>query len=60
MWLEHPPSFKANISSWWNVPAQEKWEGYRFMGKLRAVKGNLRIWNREVFGDVKTRKERDS
>lgn len=27
------------------------------MGKLRALKGNLRIWSREVFGDVKMRKK---
>ena len=27
------------------------------MGKLRALKGNVRVRSREVFGDVKTRKK---
>lgn len=56
MWLEHP-SFKANISFWWNTTVRGKWEDYCFMGNLRALKGNCRVWNREVFENVNTRKK---
>ncbi|KAA0037601.1 pre-rRNA-processing protein ESF2 [Cucumis melo var. makuwa] len=34
-----------------------KWEDYCFMGNLRALKGNCRVWNREVFENVNTRKK---
>lgn len=54
--LQHP-SFKAQISSWWNIPMQGRWEGFRFMGKLRALQGKLRSWNKEVFGDVRVQKK---
>lgn len=56
MLLEHP-SFKANISFWWNTTVRGKWEDYCFMGNLRALKGNRRVWNREVFENVNTRKK---
>ena len=38
MWLDHP-SFKVNIASWWNTSMQGRWEGFRFMEKLRFLKG---------------------
>lgn len=27
------------------------------MGKLRMLKGNLKVWNREVFEDIRTKKK---
>uniref|UniRef100_A0A0A0M0E5 Uncharacterized protein n=1 Tax=Cucumis sativus TaxID=3659 RepID=A0A0A0M0E5_CUCSA len=56
MWLEHP-SFKADISSWWNKPVQGRWEGYRFMEKLRVLKCKLRVQKREVCGDIQVKKK---
>ena len=51
MWHNHP-SFKANLASWWNTSIQGRWEGYRFMEKLKSIKGKLRVWNKAVFGDI--------
>lgn len=56
MWLDHP-SFKANISTWWNAPTYGRWVSFQFMEKLRALKGQLKRWNKEVFGDIRIKKE---
>lgn len=57
MWLDHP-SFKANLLVWWNERVQGRWEGYRFMEKLKSLKGKLKGWNREVFGDMRLEKKK--
>ena len=31
----------------------EGWEGHKFMSKLKVVKSELKVWNREVFGDLR-------
>lgn len=36
---------------------QGRWEGFRIMEKLRILKGLLRVWNKEVFGDIRIKKE---
>lgn len=58
MWLEHP-SFNANLSFWWSTMVQGRWEGFRFrfMEKLRALKGNLKVWSREAFRNIRTKKK---
>ncbi|MDV3143360.1 MAG: hypothetical protein Q8761_02940, partial [Sweet potato little leaf phytoplasma] len=56
MWMSHP-SFKASLPGWWEVEVDGNWEGYRFMGRLRALKKELKMWNQEVFGDFRLRKK---
>ncbi|PRQ36601.1 putative RNA-directed DNA polymerase [Rosa chinensis] len=51
MWLEHP-SFKENFRKWWDEGNCDGWKGFRFMRKLKNVKGKLKIWSRETFGDI--------
>lgn len=51
MWLKHP-SFKENFTGWWETDSGPGWEGFKFMNKLRGVKTKLKVWSKEVFGDV--------
>lgn len=55
MWLLHQ-DFKRNIQEWWEEHSEFGWAGYCLMKKLKFVKEKLKIWNREVFGDVRIRK----
>ena len=56
MWLKEE-GFKDLIRNWW--------VGFKFRGsfsftlseKLKALKAYLKVWNREVFGNVNARKE---
>ena len=56
MWLKFE-GFKDLLRNWW--------QGLHFVGsfsfvlasKLKALKGILKVWNKEVFGRVKTKKE---
>lgn len=34
-----------------------RWEGFRFMKKLRALEGNLKVWSREAFRNIRTKKK---
>ncbi|KAA0038289.1 hypothetical protein E6C27_scaffold270G001500 [Cucumis melo var. makuwa] len=36
---------------------QGRWEGYQLMEKLRALKGNIKVLNGEVFGDIRIKKK---
>ncbi|KAK9941488.1 hypothetical protein M0R45_018082 [Rubus argutus] len=51
MWLKHP-SFKQNFREWWETDSGPGWEGFKFMNKLRWVKSNLKVWSKDVFGEV--------
>lgn len=51
MWISHH-DFKACIKEWWEECDVEGWQGYRFMRKLKFLKGKLKQWNVEVFGDI--------
>ena len=55
MWLK-VEGFVEKVRLWWN--------GYHFMGpiavlacKLKALKGDLKYWNKHVFEDVSFRKK---
>ena len=56
MWLK-VEGFVDRVQQWWN--------GYNFVGlpgfilakKLKALKANLKKWNKEVFGDLAFRKK---
>ncbi|XP_068483401.1 uncharacterized protein [Phaseolus vulgaris] len=64
-----PKSFRT-IDAWFlersfNEMVKEKWLSYPIKGnalvnvkeKLKSLKGDLKIWNKEVFGNVYTRKK---
>lgn len=52
MWLEHK-NFKDSFSNWWMNNCIEGWEWYKFMSKLKSIKEHLKIWNLNVFGDMR-------
>ena len=56
MWLHHN-SFPSVFARWWNVFNPSGWEGYKFMKKLKLIKGQLKKWNMEVFGDTRFKKQ---
>ena len=55
MWLNHH-SFPSDFASWWNDFNLSGWEGYKLMTKLKLIKGKLKRWNVEVFGDTRMQK----
>lgn len=56
MWFQHK-SFKDSILSWWNQPQTQGWAAFRLQKKLLFIKEKLKIWNREVFGNIAQQKE---
>lgn len=56
LWLQHH-SFLESVKGWWDECLVPGWEGYKFMKKLKHVKEKLKVWNVDVFGDIKVRKK---
>ena len=56
MWCNHH-SFIPFIKDIWNSSSVEGLEGFKFMRKLKALKDNLKEWNKTVFRDIRIRKE---
>ncbi|XP_073311016.1 uncharacterized protein [Primulina huaijiensis] len=54
VWLSHQ-NFRDLVRVWWNDGMNQGWEGYKFMKKLKKLKGDISSWNREVFGNVGVR-----
>lgn len=52
MWTTHS-FFKDLVSKWWMECHVEGWKCFKFMQKLGYVKGKLREWNRNTFGNLK-------
>ncbi|XP_028126943.1 uncharacterized protein LOC114323538 [Camellia sinensis] len=48
------PIFLTEIKHIWEVTQVSGWAGYRLMRKLSSLRGHLRVWNREVFGNIDT------
>ncbi|KAL7169037.1 hypothetical protein ACSBR2_034129 [Camellia fascicularis] len=53
-WTSHP-TFSAEIKYIWEVTQVTGWAGYRLMRKLSFLRNHLRVWNREVFGNIDTK-----
>lgn len=51
IWTSHP-GFKELVHNCWGQGGLEGWGCFVFLEKLKRLKEALRIWNREVFGDV--------
>ncbi|GLT59681.1 hypothetical protein SLA2020_324880 [Shorea laevis] len=55
-WLTHP-EFEQFVKERWNSFEVRGWGGYRLKEKLKMLKKELRIWNKEVFGVIDNRIE---
>ncbi|XP_073021415.1 uncharacterized protein [Primulina eburnea] len=49
VWLRDT-SFKNLTKLWWNNTNSQGWAGYRFMMKIKTIKGDIKRWNEEVYG----------
>ena len=56
MWLKSP-GFKETLKGWWQNMQFHGSYSFILSAKLKALKGVLRNWNREVFGKVETNKK---
>lgn len=56
MWLEeqHCP---ALVRDWWKEIPVEGWACYKVAMKLKLLKGRIKDWSKEHFGDVRTAKK---
>ncbi|XP_057791222.1 uncharacterized protein LOC131008356 [Salvia miltiorrhiza] len=51
MWTSHP-NFQERVVSSWDVEAHVRCPIYKVMFKLRRLRNDLRVWNKEVFRQV--------
>ena len=56
MWLSHS-AFIPFVKEVWDNAEVQGWEGFKFMRKLKSLKDKLKVWNREVFGDIQIKKD---
>ncbi|KAL7220385.1 hypothetical protein ACSBR2_013299 [Camellia fascicularis] len=52
-WTSHP-TFMAEVKKNWEDTQVSGWAGYRLMRKLYNLRNHLRVWNKEVFGNIDT------
>ncbi|MCH85435.1 cytochrome P450, partial [Trifolium medium] len=50
-WLDHR-GLRDFVTRVWCRPSTHGWMAYRLKEKLKALKGDLKIWNHEVFGNL--------
>ena len=55
MWLKDE-GFKDLIGGWWQGIVVRGRPSYRLTVKLKGLKQNLKIWNKEVFGRLERNK----
>jgi hypothetical protein len=51
MWLE-APDFVDKVRAWWSSYPFSGTPSFVLAQKLKALKGDLKVWNKQVFGDV--------
>ena len=56
MWLKKE-SFKTLINDWWRSFEIRGIGSYILIEKLKALKGQLRTWNKNSFGKVEEQKK---
>ena len=56
MWLKEP-GFVNKVQDWWSAYEFEGTPSFVLASKLKALKGDLKAWNRTVFGDVRYRRQ---
>ena len=55
MWLGSD-GFSGIVAEWWGEARVNGYASYVIANKLKYIKVKLKSWNREVFGDVRTKK----
>jgi hypothetical protein len=56
--MDHP-NFMQNIEKWWSKkPDLYGTKMYQFQQRLKHVKLRIKIWNKEVFGNIFEEKRR--
>ena len=55
MWLKFE-GFKDLLKRWWQGLSFKGSTSFILVEKLKGLKGKLKVWNKEVFGNVGTRK----
>ena len=55
LWLK-VEGFKDLMRSWWQGMSVSGRASYKLATKLKAIKQNLKLWNREVFGNLESNK----
>ena len=55
MWLK-AEGFKDLLKGWWQGLSFKGSASFILSEKLKGLKGKLKVWNKEVFGNVGTRK----
>jgi hypothetical protein len=58
MWLQ-AEGF-VDVKKWWGLYNYEGTSSYVLAQKLKALKGDMKKWNKEVFGNVGKRKEMEA
>ncbi|GKV29432.1 hypothetical protein SLEP1_g38359 [Rubroshorea leprosula] len=57
-WQQHP-DFKKFVEDKWSEMMVEGFAGYKCQQKLRLLKGFLKGWNKDVFGNMEAQYEQD-
>ena len=55
MWLQHQ-DFVGNVRNWWGGYDFQGSPSYILASKLKALKEDIKKWNKECFGDVRIKK----
>ena len=55
MWLQHE-EFSEKVKGWWGSYEYHGSPSFVLASKLKALKGDIKIWNKESFGDVRGKK----
>ncbi len=56
MWLK-APGFANKVRAWWSNYSFDGTPSFVLAQKLKALKGDLKVWNKQVFGDVGVKRQ---
>ncbi|KAL8544625.1 hypothetical protein ACS0TY_005015 [Phlomoides rotata] len=51
VWVKHP-KFKDFFESKWSSYQVHGWTAFRLKEKLKCLRNDLKVWNKEVFGEI--------
>lgn len=57
MWL-HAEGFLENVKDWWNSYSVNGSPDFILVRKLKLLKKDISIWNKEVFGKIEVMKSK--
>lgn len=55
MWFQHP-DFKEVVREEWKDENKLRWEGFCFMHKWKNFKEQIKVWKKEDFGNITSKK----